>query len=131
MEWLDDFIVQNRDAINFFGIFWVVIFFSIGIALLVFALVFRNRRKVLPSQKGRTAFSKFYAGIDTNAEGDTGLEKRNLSSVARTGHASLITNGRKSPKRLTNGQMRTEPPVRQQGDVDFYFEFNDEYYLPE
>ena len=130
MNTIDNFIVGNSDIIGFFGIYLVIIFFAVGVVLLMVALIFRNRRKALPSQKGKTEFAKFYSDPMNllNQENDI-VEDYNPSSVARKGLKSFLAAQKNVPVQSSVGNAPGRNAAAENVTVEYYFEFDDQYYL--
>ena len=125
MNWLDNFIIKNHDIVQFFGGFWVATLFSVSIVLVVAGIIFGNHRRVLPSQKGKTEFARYYSDKRHLVEKASDAEQRDRSSVVR------IMNTAKKQKQNKNVSFIDNKFPDSQNVVDFYFEFNEKYYLPE
>ena len=127
MSWLDDFIIQNYNIVQFFGGF-CIFFFALTAVSVVAAILSGHRRKMLPSQKGKTEFSRFYSNPDNLVKGNTRSETRSNTGLTRQTqkHAAPIL-----PQEYENTDFISNTVPQTSAVVDFYFEFNDQYYLPE
>lgn len=135
MNFFDDLIISNSDAISLFGTAAIVFFFGIGVVLIAVSLVFRNTIKTLPSQKKRTAFAKYYSNEQIYTDIDNGLEKRNFSMAGRSVMSAPVRTARRTaggPGNHVTKQQRphNEYDIRQRfPEAEFYFEFNEGYYF--
>lgn len=127
MSWLDDFIIQNYNIVQFFGGF-CIFFFSLTIVSVVAAIISGNRRKTLSSQKGKTEFARFYSNPDNLVKETTSGET--LSNTALTRQTQKPA-PHIIPHEYENTDFISNTLPQTSAVVDFYFEFNDQYYLPD
>lgn len=117
MGYIDDFIVRNKNLLDYLDTA-IVIFAVLAILSLIAAFLFRNKKKRLKSADKKSAFAKTYTNLPVSAAVSN-------SPVQRKYYSEPVI---KSPARFDN-----EPPANNHGDnhgnrvLEFNFEYEDRY----